>query len=124
MNPDDQIDHQWEERFRRPNCQDVGEWRSAGGCVLLGEQPVAESARILDALFAAGAVRIMGIEVKIVLNIGLRTHWIVVEVPQDERVRARLFSVLNDLWKKDGWPARLDDGQRYQLLGRFDGGLH
>jgi hypothetical protein len=122
--PDGADDAFYEEILRRSGNQDVAEWRKSGQGITIGEQNAATSAAVLDAIFAAGAVRIVATDVQKDPSYGLTTNWLVVELPKDPVAHRQLELLLNRLAKKDGWgESPLDPKARYSLSGKFKSGF-
>lgn len=118
-------DSQWERLASAPTAMEAREWLKTGhkrgfSSVTLGElASTKESLALVEQAYAAGAVRVIAIEIDDYPDFKgghQNTGRLVITLPDAESKRAKVFAWGGKIAEEQGFDATVDDGQRYLFV--------
>jgi len=90
----------------------------------IGEQSPAESIAIVKRLYEEGARKIWAVDLEIYPNEGQSTNILIVELPDEQKLRKKLFHLEARCAASEGFTPVSDDGQHYMFLYKFELAFH
>jgi hypothetical protein len=115
----DEHEAQFLKRMLRTRKAEALEWlrgETAASLRVLGEMETEPATALVGRLYAAGAVKVLAVDIKDWAQ-GESSNTLIVELPSDARSREQLFELQAEVVQPQGHEGDVDDGRQYLFVG-------